>query len=81
MRVDVRALLERAVELDLADLAAQRGLRELDDREAVVGDAVGRALRVEHLQVQHAVDADLHVVARDADLLRDVDRLLLELCR
>ena len=49
-----------------------------DDREEVVGDAVRRALGVQHLQVQHAVDADLHVVARDADLLGDVDRLLLE---
>ncbi len=76
--VDRGALLEGAVELDLADLAAQRRLRELDDREAVVGDAVGGLARIEHLQVEHAVDADLHVVARDADLLGDVHRLFLE---
>src|SRR5688572_7102012 len=78
VRVDRAALLERAVELDLADLAAQRRLRELHDREPVVGDAVGGPARVQHLHVEHAVDADLDVVARDADLLRDVHRLLLE---
>ncbi len=42
--VDVRALLEGAVEVDLADLAAQRRLRELGDGEHVVRDAVGGAL-------------------------------------
>jgi hypothetical protein len=35
-------------------------------------------MRIEHLHVQNRVDADLHVVARDADLLRDVDRNFLE---
>ncbi len=35
-------------------------------------------MRIEHLHVQHRVDADLNVVARDADLLRDVDRDFLE---
>src|SRR5688572_7536420 len=76
--VDRGALLEGAVELDLADLAAQRRLRELNDREAVVGDAVGGLARIEHLHVEHAIDADLHVVARDADLLGNVHRLFLE---
>ena len=78
LRVDVGPLLERLVQIDLADLAAQRRLRELADREHVVGDAVRRALRIQHLQVEDAVDADLHVVARDADLRRDVDGDLLE---
>src|SRR5690606_40085584 len=72
------ARFEGAVQVDLADLATQRRLRELHDREAIVGDAIGRHARIEHLQVQHAVDADLHVVLRDADLLRNVERLLLE---
>src|SRR6185503_3413360 len=76
--VDRGALLERAVELDLADLAAQRRLRELRDRELVVRDAVRRARRIEDLHVQDAVDADLDVIPRDADLLRDVDRHLLQ---
>ena len=76
--VDPPALLERAVELDLADLAAQRRLRELRDREGIVRDAVRRARGIHHLQIQHAVDADLHVVLRDADLLGNVDRGLLQ---
>ena len=45
----LRALLERPVEFDLADLAAQGRLRELNDGELVIGDAVGGALRIEHL--------------------------------
>ena len=44
LRVDVGALLEGAVEVDLADLAAQRGLGQLDDGEEVVRDAVGGPL-------------------------------------
>ena len=67
-----RALLEGAVEVDLADLAAQRRLGELRDREHVVGDAVRGAFGVEHLEVEHAVDLHLDVVARDADLRGDV---------
>jgi hypothetical protein len=74
----VHPLLEGAVEVDLADLAPERGLRELADREKIVGDAVRRALGVHHLQVEHAVDVHLHVVLRDADLLRDVEGGLLQ---
>ncbi len=76
--VDRLPLFEGAVELDLADLAAERRLRELDDREAVVGDAVGCLAGLQHLQIQHSVHADLHVVPGDADLLRDVHRLFLQ---
>ena len=78
LQVDVHALFERLVEVDLADLAAQRRLRQLRDGEDVVGDAVRRALRVEDLEIQDAVHAHLHVVARDADLRRDVDRRFLQ---
>ena len=35
-------------------------------------------MRIEHLHVQHRVDTHLDVVARDADLLGDVERLFLE---
>ncbi len=76
--VDGAAFLERAVQIDLAHLASQRGLRQLRDGEHVVRDAVGGALGVEHLEVQDAVHAHLDVVARDADLRGDVERLLLE---
>jgi hypothetical protein len=58
----------------LADLAAQGGLRQLRNREAVVGDPVGRQVRIHHLHVQHCIDAHLHVVAGDADLFGNVDR-------
>ena len=78
LEVDVRALLEGAVELDLADLAAQRRLRELGDREEIVRHAVGGPLGIHHLQVEDAVDVHLDVVLRDADLLRDIEGILLE---
>ncbi len=35
-------------------------------------------MRIEHLHIQHRIDADLDVVARDADLLGHVDRLFLQ---
>jgi hypothetical protein len=78
LQVDVGPFLERPVEIDLPDLAAEVRLGELRDREQVVGHPVRRALGVHHLEVEDSVDADLDVVARDADLLRDVDRALLE---
>jgi hypothetical protein len=78
LHVDVNALFERLVQIDLADLAAQVRLRELRDREDVVRDAVRRAFRIEDLEIQDAVHTDLHVVARDADLRRDIDRDFLQ---
>ena len=78
LHVDVRALFKGLVELDLADLAAQIGLRKLRDRVVVVGDSVRGTLRIEDLEVQNAVDRDLHVVLRDANLLGHVDRALLQ---
>src|SRR6185503_13017794 len=78
LRVDVGALLKGAVEFDLAELAAQRGLRQLGDAEGIVADAVGCALGVQDFQVEHTVHRHLNVVAGDANLWRDVDGLLLE---
>ncbi len=72
------ARFERAVEIDLSDLAPQGRLSELADREDVVRDSVRGALGVQDLQVEHAVDADLDVVLRDADLFGDVDGHLLQ---
>src|SRR4029453_13209871 len=72
------ALFEGAVQLDLADLAAQGGLSELRDRKAVIRDAVGSFAGVEHLEIKHAVNPHLHIVPRDADLLRDIDGFLLQ---
>ena len=30
-------------------------------------------MRIHHLHVEHCIDAHLHIIARDADLLGDVD--------
>jgi hypothetical protein len=76
--VDDVALLEGLVELELADHAAQRGLRQLRHSHDVVRRAVARAHRVGHLEVQDAVDLQLGVVARDADLARHVERDFLQ---
>ena len=53
-------------------------MRQLRNREGKVGDTVGCALRIHHLQVEHTIDPDLDVVARDADLFRDVEGQFLE---
>ena len=76
--VDLVAALEGLVELHLADLAAQRRLRELRDREHVVRRAVGREPRVGHLEVDDPVHRELGVVLGDADLLGHVERHFLE---
>ena len=77
-QIDVASLLERLVQFDLADLATQRRLRELGDGEQVFPDSIGSLAGVHHLQVEHAVHADLDVVRGDTDLLLDVDGLFLE---
>src|SRR5882757_8467431 len=76
--IDGAARLEGAVEFDLADLAAQRGLRQLRNGEPEIGDAVRGEMRIHHLHVEHRIDAHLDVVAGDADLLGDIDRDFLE---
>src|ERR1019366_1356851 len=78
MGVDRVALLERSVELHLADHRAQQRLRQLGDREDVVRRAVARAHRVGDLEVDDSVDLQLRVVARDADLTRHVERHFLQ---
>src|SRR5438093_10723997 len=74
----MRALLERAIQLNLANLAAQRGLRELDDSEEVVRDPVRGAFRIQDLEIEHAVYVHLDVVAGDADLRGNIDGRFLE---
>ena len=73
LAVDIGALFEGAVEFDFADLAPEGGLSQLRDRKAIVADAVGGSLRIQHLGIENAVDADLYVVARDADLFGNID--------
>ena len=53
-------------------------LRKLRDGDDVVGGAVARALGIRHLKEEHAVDRELSVVARNADLTRRIERDFLE---
>ncbi len=48
--------------------AAKCRLSELGDREDVVRDPVGSALRIENLKVKDAIDTHLDIVFCDADL-------------
>ena len=67
------ALRQQIVELDLAEHAAQRGLGELRRRVHVVLDLDNRPARVHDAEVEHRVDLDRHVVARDHVLRRHVE--------
>ena len=60
------------VELVLAEHRAQRGLRELAGRVEVVLDLDDRVLRIDDAEVDHRVDLDRDVVARDHVLGRHV---------
>ena len=74
--VDLVAGGQRLLERERADHVAQRGDRQLLDREDQVGDLVGRAERVGDLEVEDRVDRDRHVVLRDHRLRRERDDLL-----
>ncbi len=67
------ALRQQIVELDLPEHAAQRRLRELRRRVDVVLDLDDRPPRIHHPEVEHRVDLDRHVVARDHVLRRHVE--------
>eukprot|EP00964_Phaeocystis_antarctica_P011104 scaffold6110_cov70-Phaeocystis_antarctica.AAC.3 len=70
VHVERLSLLEGVVERDLTNLGAHRRLRELRDGKVRVLHAVGGLVRVHHLDVQHAVDGEGHVVAGDGGLRR-----------
>src|SRR5674476_839488 len=70
--VDDVALFKRFVKLEFADDRAQRGLRQLGDRHDVVTRSVAGPHRIGHLKIQDAIDLQLGVVTRDADLAGDV---------
>ena len=76
--VDGATCLESPIQLDLADLAAQRRLCQLGDGEVVVGDAVGGKMGIQHLHVKDCVHGNLDVIARYADLFGNVERLLFQ---
>src|SRR5439155_25588406 len=72
--VDVIALLECAVELHLADYAAQRRLRELRDRDPEIARPVRGEPGIGDLEIQNAVDLQLRIVLGDANLAGDIER-------
>ena len=59
-------------------ISPQGRLGELADGKDKVTDSVGGTLGVEHFHVENPVHAYLDVVPGDADLLWDVDGVLLE---
>ena len=68
------ALLECAVELHLADHAAQRRLRELRDRDPEIARPVRGEPGIGDLEIQNAVDLQLRIVLGDANLAGDIER-------
>src|SRR3970040_1378083 len=78
LRVDVGALLEGPVQVDLSHLAPECGLGKLTDREEIIRHTVRGPLGIHDLEVQHPVHMDLHVVAGDAHLLGDIHGHFLE---
>ena len=77
-RIDARAFLEGPIQLALADLTPERGLRQLRDGEAIVRDPIGGPLGIQHFEVQDSIDGHLNIVPRDADLLRDIRGLFFQ---
>src|SRR5258705_266557 len=72
--VDLLALREQVVEIQLAERAAQRGLRELGGGVEEVLHLDDGLLRVDHAEVDHRGDLEADVVAGDHVLGRDVPR-------
>ena len=68
------ALLERPVQLHLADHAAQGRLRKLGDCDHEIARAIGRELRVGHLKIEDTVHLQLRIVFGDADLAWNIKR-------
>lgn len=60
--VEVFALAEHTVQVDLAQFRSHRRLRQLRDGEFGVLDAVARLVRVDDAQVEYSVDAQRHVI-------------------
>src|SRR3989449_8813202 len=76
--VDLVARREEVVELDLAEHAPERRLRDLRGRVEVVLDGDHRPLRVHDAEVDDRADLERDVIARDHVLRRDVEGHRLE---
>jgi hypothetical protein len=75
LRVDLLALVERVVELHVAEDGPKRRLCEVRDGLLVVVDLQERLLRVHHLDVDDRVGRHRRVVSGDRLLSRHVERL------
>jgi hypothetical protein len=73
--VNLFALRQDGVQLELADEAAERGLSELRGGVQVVLHLRKREIRVHHAEITDRVHLYGHVVARDDVLRRNVERL------
>ena len=82
MRYDVVverfSLLKRLVQFDLTDFATHGGLCQLRDGINIIVDAIGGFVRVEHFQIQHAVNDQRNVVSCNGCLRGYVNGLLFE---
>ncbi|MPN25258.1 hypothetical protein SDC9_172665 [bioreactor metagenome] len=65
-------LCQHLVELMLAQYGAQHGLRELTGGLQIIDHLDHRLLRIHHAQIDHGIDLDRDVVARDHILRRDL---------
>ena len=74
MGIDDVALFKCFVQFQLADHAAQTGLRQLGHGHDVVGRTVAGQLGVGHLKVQNAIDLQLGVVPRNTNLAGHIQR-------
>ena len=70
--VELVALGEHLVQLVLAEHRAQRGLCQLAGGHVIVLHLNDHALRIDHPEVDHRVDLDRDVVARDDVLARHI---------
>ena len=68
--IELIALQKSCVQRELANLRPHRRLCELRDRKVRVFDAVRGRVCIDYAHVQHAVDADAHVIACDRGLRR-----------
>ena len=73
MCVDDVALFKGFVELKFANDAAQTGLSQLRDGNDVIGRAIAGKLGIGDLEIQNAIDLQLRVVARDANLTGHIE--------
>ena len=73
--IELLALAQQLVQLDFAQHAAQRGLRQLRRGIQEVGHLHDGQARIDHAEIDHRVHLHGDVVARDDILRRDFERV------